>query len=75
MDSEALVANLLHVEALPHPLRTRILDHAEGNPFYVEEVIRSLIDSDVVVYDEATEQWQATKRMDDIAIPTRCRGC
>jgi len=73
-DSEALVGNLLEVEALPRPLRERILDHAEGNPFYVEEVIRSLIDSDVVVYDETTEQWQATRRVDDIAIPDTLQG-
>jgi len=73
-DSEELVANLLHVQALPHPLRMRILEHAEGNPFYVEEVIRSLIDSDVVVHDQATDQWQATRRMEDIAIPDTLQG-
>jgi predicted ATPase len=48
-NSEALVGNLLAVEALPRPLRERILEHAEGNPFYVEEVIRSLIDSESIV--------------------------
>jgi len=74
VDSEALVANLLHVEALPHPLRMRILDHAEGNPFYVEEVIRSLIDSGSIVYDEAMAQWEATRRVEDIAIPGTLQG-
>jgi len=74
LDSEVLVGNLLHVEALPRPLRMRILDHAEGNPFYVEEVIRSLIDSGVIVYDEAMEQWEATRRVEDIAIPDTLQG-
>jgi len=74
LDSEALVANLLHVEALPHPLRMRILNHAEGNPFYVEEVIRSLIDSGAIVYDEGMEQWEATRRVEDIAIPDTLQG-
>jgi len=73
-DSEELVSHLLEVEALPRPLRGRILDHAEGNPFYVEEVIRSLIDSGVIVYDETTEQWQATQRVEDIAIPDTLQG-
>jgi len=73
-DSETLVGNLLHVEALPRPLRSRILEHAEGNPFYVEEVIRSLIDSELVVYDETTEQWQSTRRVDDITIPDTLQG-
>jgi len=74
LDSEALVANLLHVEALPHPLRMRILDHAEGNPFYVEEVIRSLIDGGAIVFDEGMEQWVATRRVEDIAIPDTLQG-
>ncbi len=43
-DSEALVGNLLHVDALPQALRLRILSRAEGNPFFVEEVIRTLVD-------------------------------
>jgi class 3 adenylate cyclase/tetratricopeptide (TPR) repeat protein len=73
-DSEALVGNLLEVEALPRPLRMRVLEHAEGNPFYVEEVIRSLIDGGVVVYDEAMEQWEATRRVEDIAIPDTLQG-
>jgi len=73
-DSEALVGALLHVEALPRPLRVRILDHAEGNPFYVEEVIRSLIDNGAIVYDEMMEQWEATRRVEDIAIPDTLQG-
>jgi class 3 adenylate cyclase/tetratricopeptide (TPR) repeat protein len=73
-DSETLVGNLLEVEALPQSLRTRILDHAEGNPFYVEEVIRSLIDSGAIVFEEETEQWEATRRVEDIAIPDTLQG-
>ena len=73
-DSEILVGNLLEVEALPRPLRAHILEHAEGNPFYVEEVIRSLIDSGVVIYDEMTDQWHATQRVEDIAIPDTLQG-
>mgnify|MGYP003381626118 CR=1 FL=1 len=34
--------SLLHVEDLPEKVRRLILEKAEGNPFFVEEVIRSL---------------------------------
>jgi class 3 adenylate cyclase len=54
-ESATLVGNLLHVEALPQELRERILEHAEGNPFYVEEILRSLIDEGIVVHDEITD--------------------
>jgi class 3 adenylate cyclase/predicted ATPase len=73
-ESETLVGNLLRVEALPQELRGRILSHAEGNPFYVEEIIRSLMDSGAIVRDEATGRWQATQEVADIAIPDTLHG-
>jgi len=73
-DGEVLVGNLLEVEALPRPLRARILDHAEGNPFYVEEVIRALIDSEAVVQDEVTGYWQAVREVEHITIPDTLQG-
>jgi predicted ATPase/class 3 adenylate cyclase len=48
-DSRSLVANLLEVESLPHRLRDFIVERADGNPFFVEEVIRMLIERGWVV--------------------------
>jgi ABC-type oligopeptide transport system substrate-binding subunit/class 3 adenylate cyclase len=73
-ESEILVGNLLYVEGLPPKLKERILSHAEGNPFYVEEIIRSLMDSEAIVRDEATGRWQATRDVADIAIPDTLHG-
>jgi len=73
-ESETLVGNLLRVEDLPQELRGRILSHAEGNPFYVEEIIRSLMDSGVIAHDEATGRWRAMRDMTDITIPDTLHG-
>jgi ABC-type oligopeptide transport system substrate-binding subunit len=73
-ESEALVGNLLHVEDLPSGLRDRILAHAEGNPFYVEEIIRSLIDQGAIVRDEATGRWEAARDVAEIPIPDTLHG-
>jgi class 3 adenylate cyclase len=73
-ESETLVENLLHVEALPVPLRARILDHAEGNPFFVEEILRSLIDDGTILHDAQTDRWYATRDVDDIPIPNTLHG-
>jgi len=73
-ESQALVGNLLRVEALPQALRERILEHAEGNPFYMEEIIRSLIDSESIVRDDAGTYWRATRPVEDIAIPDTLQG-
>ena len=42
--SERLIANLLGQATLPTGVRARILDAAEGNPLFVEEVLSMLID-------------------------------
>jgi len=80
-ESEVLVGNLLRVEDLPPKLKWRILSHAEGNPFYVEEVIRSLIDSGDIAREvgrgsltEPTGRWQATQDVSSIPIPDTLHG-
>ena len=67
-----LVANLLYIEGLPESVRSLILSKAEGNPFFVEEVIRSLLDAGLVVPDG--EFWKATKEIEGIAVPDTLVG-
>jgi len=73
-DSQTLVNNLLSVEGVPVQLIERILAVAEGNPFYVEEVIRSLIDAGAIIHDEATGRWHATRAGADLPIPDTLQG-
>lgn len=70
--SRQLVANLLYVENLPETVRRLILDKAEGNPFFVEEVIRSLLDNGLVVYADGA--WRATEQIVHIDVPTTLVG-
>lgn len=66
-DSRQLVANLLEIEALPVSVRDTILKKAEGNPFFVEEVIRMLIDTGGIILSEG--RWQAGKSIESVEIP------
>ena len=66
-DSRQLVANLLQIEALPESVRAVILRKAEGNPFFVEEVIRMLIDRDAIV--RRGGDWVAGAGIEEIEIP------
>ena len=72
VDSRQLVANLLHVEDLPEKVRALILTKDEGNPFFVEEVIRSLLDSELVVRENS--HWRATREIENIAVPDTLAG-
>jgi class 3 adenylate cyclase len=46
-DSERLLEELLSLE-LPAEVRALVVEHAEGNPFFVEEVLATLIDRGVL---------------------------
>jgi class 3 adenylate cyclase len=66
-ESERLVGLLVAVEDLPEQLRRRILDRAEGNPFFLEEIIRQLVDEGRLVPENG--RWRVTGEVVDIAIP------
>ncbi len=71
-DSRQLVSNLLEVEALPENLRALILSKAEGNPFFVEEVLRMLIDHGVIALRDG--KWTVTREINMIDIPDTLQG-
>ena len=70
--SKELLGNLLYIEDLPESVRNLILDKAEGNPFFVEEVIRTLIDSGYIVQEH--DHWRATREIIDVTIPDTLAG-
>src|SRR5207237_5657741 len=51
-ESSDLVDALLKTEDIPGVLRHTILSRAEGNPFFVEEIVRMLIDQQVLVNED-----------------------
>jgi len=71
-ESERLVENLLHVVELPEAIRGRILEQSEGNPFFVEEIIRTLIEEGVLRRE--AERWVAAGDVSRIAMPATLRG-
>jgi len=71
-DSRVLVNNLLEIEALPESLRKLILAKAEGNPFFVEEVIRMLIDRGGITRQD--NKWTVTREINNIEIPDTLQG-
>jgi class 3 adenylate cyclase/tetratricopeptide (TPR) repeat protein len=71
-DSKELLGNLLYIEDLPESVRKLILNKAEGNPFFVEEVIRTLIDSEYIVQENS--HWRATREIVNVAIPDTLTG-
>jgi predicted ATPase/class 3 adenylate cyclase len=61
-EGNALVDALLAVDDLPGRLRELILTKAEGNPFFVEEVVRTFIDRGILEQDrsDGAALWRVT---------------
>ena len=71
-NSRKLVANILTIEAIPNRVRKTILKKSEGNPFFVEEVIRMLIDQGAIIQENGV--WTAGKEIGNVVIPDNLRG-
>lgn len=74
-ETSELLQNLLPGVELTSAARSEILEKAAGNPFYLEEVVRTLIESGAVVRDPDNPVcWRATEAIDDIAVPDSLQG-
>jgi class 3 adenylate cyclase/tetratricopeptide (TPR) repeat protein len=73
-DGSRLIHNLLAIDDLPAGVERSILDKTEGNPFFVEEVTRSLIDAGAVTRDPRSGRWRATPHIGAIQIPDTVQG-
>ena len=66
------MANLLEIRSLPARVRDLILARSEGNPFFVEEVVRMLIERGAIVHEGT--RWVATADVASIEIPETLHG-
>jgi tetratricopeptide (TPR) repeat protein len=66
-DSVALVEGILHGSTLPSELQRLIAGKAEGNPFYVEEVTKALIEGGIMVRTNGSYALQ--RPVEEIHIP------
>lgn len=71
-DSSSLIGELLRIENLPERTRELILNRAEGNPFFLEELLRALIDSGVVVLEAGRAV--AASEIESFEIPETVQG-
>ena len=56
----------------PTASASQILERAEGNPFFLEEIVRHLIDDGRIV--RAGDRWRAAPDIGDVEIPDTVQG-
>ncbi len=78
-DAQRLVRELLPGEDVPETLRHGILTKAEGNPFYVEEIVRMLVDRSILIREatgtmRVAPEWEDSEEVRDPGIPDTVQG-
>jgi class 3 adenylate cyclase/tetratricopeptide (TPR) repeat protein len=66
-ECERLIVNLLGTEAIDSHVRERILESAEGNPLFVEEMFSMLVDEGLLENSEG--RWVASSDLSTVALP------
>jgi class 3 adenylate cyclase/tetratricopeptide (TPR) repeat protein len=69
-----LVANLLPAATFPAGLSQKILTFGAGNPFYVEEILRSWIDCGIISQEEDEQSWIVKGEILEIDVPDTVQG-
>ncbi|MFX0136404.1 MAG: adenylate/guanylate cyclase domain-containing protein, partial [Candidatus Hodarchaeota archaeon] len=64
---EILIQNLIKASEIPTEIRTTIANRAEGNPFFIEEVVRSFIDAGAIEIQDG--KFKVTEKIDSVVIP------
>ena len=64
---ELIVNNMLQIKGMSHEIKDKIINRTGGNPFFIEEVVRSFIDEKAVVVKEGT--FEATEKIHTMIIP------
>ncbi len=67
--SQELIRNMLNIGELKHAVIGQIVQRAGGNPFFIEEVVRSFIDENVVVLKNG--KFEVTEKIEETVIPHR----
>ena len=71
-ESQGMVESLLKAEVIPSDLQRFLQDKVEGNPFYIEEVINSLIESETLIRDNG--HWILTRAITESEISSTIHG-
>jgi class 3 adenylate cyclase/tetratricopeptide (TPR) repeat protein len=71
-EAQEMLESLLKTDTIPTDLRNFVQDKAEGNPFYLEELVNALIESETLVREHRV--WKAARSLNQWEIPSTIHG-
>lgn len=72
IQSRSLIVSLLQWHTPPDDLLDKIRTHADGNPFFMEEIIRMLVADNLL--EANGESWRLTRPLENLSLPATIEG-
>jgi predicted ATPase len=70
--SEALITDILDIRGLHHAVIKDMIHKTGGNPFFIEEIVRSLIYEQAIIVKDGI--FQVTERIASVSMPNSING-
>jgi serine phosphatase RsbU (regulator of sigma subunit)/class 3 adenylate cyclase len=71
-ESQSLVNQLIEVDELPEVIKNTVLGKSEGNPYFIEELVRMLVNEGVLT--QVNDRWLVSPNIDPKKIPDSLQG-
>ena len=68
-DSAGLIEHLLQPGKADRETKNIIIERAEGNPFFIRELVNGLIKEKILVKDEETNNWHLSRSITSFELP------
>ncbi|MBN2621615.1 AAA family ATPase [candidate division WOR-3 bacterium] len=72
-ETAQLTGSLLNIKSLPDGFRGLVIEKSQGNPFYVEEIVKSFIEQGLV-FEDTNGKWKFSGELKTIRIPDTVEG-
>jgi class 3 adenylate cyclase/tetratricopeptide (TPR) repeat protein len=72
LEAQEMLRSLLDTRNIPEALYEFVQKKTQGNPFYIEEMVNSLIESEILIRDKG--KWQLTRQITEADIPATIHG-
>ncbi len=67
--SQEMIAELIGPDVLPEATQDLIINKAEGNPYYIQELVRALIFEGILTRDPEDGRWRTTQAVTTLTLP------
>ncbi len=71
-ESQSLIKSIINADQIPGIIHRAVLEKSEGNPYFIEELMRMLINEGVLI--KRNERWIVDTKMDPQKIPDSLQG-